>query len=276
MTTQPPRLVQFARIPRLLATAALVIAVIAPASAAAREVVRLQTAFKPDRLGASTTIEFGVVVKNTDGRVPAPVTNIVVHTPAGMNRNVSELGLGVCEPNALMSEGPEACPHNSIVGLGTAFVETEVGGEVVQESASITTLFGPAKPGNDKVYEMLFYALAHTPVLSEIVFSGQMRWESDGEFGGVMETHVPLVPTWPEGPYVALTRFESTLGPDNLTYYVRNHGVVEAFHPRGIAVPTTCPRGGFPFAVELTFLDGTRASARSTVPCPGSRHARRH
>lgn len=252
----------------LTLTALLVLVVIAPASATARELVRLHTAFKPDRLGASTTIEFGVVVKNTDGRVPAPVTNIVVHTPAGMNRNVSELGLGVCKPNALMSEGPEGCPHNSIVGLGTAFVETEVAGEIIQESASITMLFGPAKPGNNRIYEMLFYASANTPVEAGIVFSGQMRWENDGEFGGAMETHVPLVPTWPEGPDVALTRFESTLGPDNITYHVRNHGEIEAFHPRGIAVPTTCPRGGFPFAVELTFFDGTKASARSTVPCP--------
>jgi hypothetical protein len=256
----------------LVLTAALVIAVIAPASAAAREVVRLQTALQPDRLGASTTIEFGLFVNNTTGRVPSPVTKIVVRFPAGMNSNVSELGLGICEPSSLMSEGPEGCPHNSIVGFGTADTEVEVGGTIVPESANVTTFFGPPKTGN----EVLFYAWGHSPVEAGLVFSGQLRSESGSEFGSAMETHVPLVPTWPEGPYVALTHFESTFGPDNLTYYVHNNGQIEAFHPRGIAVPTTCPRSGFAFAATLTFIDGTKASARSTVPCPGSHDPRRH
>jgi hypothetical protein len=252
-------------LPRLLTlTALLVLVVIAPASATAREVVRLQTGLNPDRLGASTTVEFGLVVKNTNGRVPSPVRHIVVHFPAGMNANVSELGLGICEPSSLMSEGPEGCPHNSIVGFGTADTEVEVGGTIVPESANVTTFFGPPKTGN----EVLFYAWGHSPVEAGLVFSGQLRKET-GEFGSAMETNVPLVPTWPEGPDVALTHFESTFGPDNLTYYVHNHGQIEAFHPHGIAVPTTCPRSGFAFAATLTFIDGTKASARSRVPCPG-------
>jgi hypothetical protein len=257
----------------LVLTATLVIAGIAPDSAAAREVVRLQTGLHPNRLGASTTIEFGVAVNSTNSRVPSPVRNIVVRFPAGMNANVSELGLGICEPSRLMSEGPEGCPHNSIVGFGTAVSEVEVEGGILPESANVTTFFGPPKTDN----EVLFYAWGHSPVEAGLVFSGQLRKENGvSEFGSAMETDVPLVPTWPEGPDVALTHFESTVGPDNLTYYVHNHGKIEAFRPRGIAVPTTCPRGGFRFAVELSFIDGTKASARSRVHCPGSRHARRH
>lgn len=252
--------------------ALLAIAGIAPANASARQVVHLHTAFHPDRLGASTTVAFDLVVKNTNGWVPAPVTNILVHFPAGMNPNVSELGLGICEPSALMDNGPQGCPHNSIVGFGTSFVEVAVGRTRVEESASIVTFFGPPKSQN----EVLFYATGNSPVAASLVFSGQLRAESGGEFGGALETRVPLVETWPEGPYVALTHFESTLGPEKLTYHVRNHGKVEAFQPRGIAVPTRCPHGGFPFAAELTFTDGTKAAARSRVPCPASHHARRH
>lgn len=32
--------------------------------------------------------------------------------------------------------------------------------------------------------------------------------------------------------------------------------------------PRACPRGGFPFAVSVSFQDGERTSARTTVPCP--------
>ncbi len=242
-------------------------------AAQGREVVKLHTAFLPNRLGASTTIEFGLVVSNTNGGVPAPVTNVNLHFPAGMNPNTSELGLGICQPAALMADGPEGCPANSRVGFGTAFVEVAVGDTLIQESASITTFFGPPKTTD----EVLFYASGNSPVDAELVFPGQLHSEANGIYGGELETAVPLVESWPEGPDVALTRFTSTIGPDNLTYYVHTNGKTEAFRPRGIAVPTSCPRGGFPFAAELTFTDGTKVTATHRVPCPGRRlhHKRR-
>ena len=51
-------------------------------------------------------------------------------------------------------------------------------------------------------------------------------------------------------------------------YYTHAHGTTVAFHPQGVSVPLRCPRGGFPFSASFTFLDGTSAEAKSTVPCP--------
>jgi hypothetical protein len=255
---------------RLLLIALLVFAW--PASVAdGREAVRLHTEFQPDRLGASTTIGFGLVVTNTDGGVPAALTRVALHFPAGMNSNTSELGLGICQPSALMLSGPEGCPVNSKVGFGTAFVEVAVGAGLVQESASITTFFGPPKTAN----EVLFYAAGSSPVATSLVFPGQVKPESQGIYGSELEANVPLIESWPEGPPVVLTRFESTIGPRHLTYYVHSHGKTQAFSPRGITVPTTCPNGGFPFAAELTFTDGTEVTATHRVPCPRHRHRRR-
>jgi hypothetical protein len=255
---------------RLLAITLLLLAWSASA-AEGREAVKLHTDFQPDRLGASTTIDFGLVVTNPTGGVPAPVTRVDLHFPAGMNPNTSELGLGICQPAALMLQGPEGCPGNSRVGFGTAFVEVAVGKTLIQESASITTFFGPPKTTN----EVLFYASGNTPVDAELVFPGQLKSEKIGIYGGELETNVPLVESWPGGPDVALTRFESTIGPSHLTYYIHSHGKTEAFHPQGIAVPTTCPHKGFPFAAELAFTDGTEVTATHRVPCPGRRPHRR-
>jgi len=246
---------------------ALLLLAFSASAAEGREAVKLHTDFQPNRLGASTTIGFGLVVTNTNGGVPAAVTRVNLHFPAGMNTNTSELGLGICQPSALMFQGPEGCPGNSRVGFGTAFVEVAVGETLVQEPASITTFFGPPKTEN----EVLFYAVGVSPVDSELVFPARLKSETQGIYGGELETNVPLIASWPGGPLVVLTRLKSTIGPSHLTYYTHSHGKTQAFHPQGIAVPTTCPRHGFPFAAELTFTDGTEVTATHRVPCPARR-----
>jgi hypothetical protein len=255
---------------RLFAIALLLLAWSASA-AEGREAVKLHTDFQPDRLGASTTIGFGLVVTNTNGGVPAAVTRLDLRFPAGINTNTSELGLGICQPLTLMLQGPEGCPSNSRVGFGTAFVEVAVGETLVQESTSITTFFGPPKTAD----EVLFYANGSSPVDAQLVFPAQLKSQTKGIYGGELEANVPLIESWPNGPYVVLTRLESTIGPSHLTYYIHSHGKTQAFHPKGIAVPTTCPRKGFPFAAELTFTDGTEVTATHRVPCPGRRPQRR-
>jgi hypothetical protein len=78
---------------------------------------------------------------------------------------------------------------------------------------------------------------------------------------------VPLVPTVPEGPDVAVTDVHVTLG-GRLTYYERVHGRRVPYRPQGILLPKRCPRGGFRFSATFTFLDGTQAQAQTTVRCP--------
>jgi hypothetical protein len=86
---------------------------------------------------------------------------------------------------------------------------------------------------------------------------------------GRLQLKVPLVPSVPEGPDVSVVRVDATLG-GRLTYYEQAHGRMLAYRPRGIALPRTCPRGGFKFTAAFAFLDGSHASARTTVHCPRS------
>jgi hypothetical protein len=61
-----------------------------------------------------------------------------------------------------------------------------------------------------------------------------------------------------------------TLG-GNLTYYERVGSRNVAYHPAGVGLPRSCPRGGFPFAASFAFIDGSASRARTAVACPRRR-----
>jgi hypothetical protein len=234
--------------------------------------VKLYTSFTPDRIEASTTIKFSFQVYSAvAGRVPVPVTNVDLHLPAGMGLGASTLGLANCDPAGLLLLGPMGCPSASRIGFGKAVAlvqlppaEGEIEGEVTEETATITTLIGPPSTNN---LEVLFYAEGKTPVEAQLVFPGQILADQS-PFGGRLNTTIPLIPAWSEGPDISVVRMSSTIGPLGLIYYRRRHGRFVPYHPKGILVPRDCPHGGYLFRADFTFLDGTRASANTPVPCP--------
>ena len=77
-----------------------------------------------------------------------------------------------------------------------------------------------------------------------------------------------LIPVVAGVAAVALVRLRSTLGPEHLTYYRSIGGRMSPYTPEGILLPKLCPRGGFAFAAQLAFSDGSTARASTVVPCP--------
>jgi hypothetical protein len=59
---------------------------------------------------------------------------------------------------------------------------------------------------------------------------------------------------------------QTTIGPAGIVYRDNVNGRIVDFRPRGILLRTSCPRGGFPFAVYLSFGGGAGASV--AVLCP--------
>jgi hypothetical protein len=153
------------------------------------------------------------------------------------------------------------------MGYGTALAEIPIGPEIVHENGEIFLIRAPSQNGH---IAMLFYAKGVSPVDARIVFPGLVL-PAARPFGGLVRIAVPLVPSLPEAPDVAVVQVSSTIGPKHLTYYERVHGKLVAYNPQGILLPDRCPRGGFPFAAAFTFLDGSHASAHSVVPCPRSK-----
>jgi hypothetical protein len=177
----------------------------------------------------------------------------------------STLGLAECEPSRLRALGPSGCPANSHVGGGTALGLIQSEGDIINEAARVEAFLGPPAEEEEQV---LFFAEAKEPVSAELLFAGRLLPSRSPRFGGRLDTPIPPVPAWPEGPFVSVTRFSSSLGPEGLTYYRHAHGVIVPFHPKGIAVPTRCPPHGFPFKADLAFMDGSRLTVQAEVACP--------
>lgn len=227
----------------------------------------LQAALTPELLGRGTTVDFGFTIDSPAGQVPASVTAVELRYPSNLGIALSGLGVATCSAEALEASGPDGCPANSRMGSGVALAEIQVGPEVISETAQIAIVRAPTQEGH---LALLFYADGKEPVSAQIVLAGLLL-PVGAPFGGSIHIAIPLVPSLPGAPDVAIVQLRSTLGPRHITYYERSHGRTVAYQPRGVVLPDSCPRGGFPFAAELMFMDGSYANAHTTVPCPRSR-----
>jgi len=249
----------------LLAAVGLVAGVCGTTRAA--QSVTLHATLTPERLGEGTTIGFGFQIAAPDGRVPPPLTGVEVSYPVELGFALSELGLARCSRGTIEAAGPEGCPPNSLMGYGTALAEIPVGPEILRETAHVTIVRTTEQSGH---LALLIYADGETPVSAQIVFPG-LVFPAAPPFGGRLEMSIPLVPSLPEAPDVAVVQFRSTLGPLHLRYHERVHGRVVQYEPKGIPLPNRCPRGGFRFAASFSFQDGSHSNAATVVPCPSVR-----
>jgi hypothetical protein len=241
-----------------------------PAASPAAPPVSLTATFTPEELGRGTTLGFGFEISAPPGRVPPPLTDIVIRYPANIGLALSGLGVATCTAATLEALGPEGCPPDSRLGYGTALAEIPIGPEIVKENGEISIVRAPTEYGR---FSMLIYAKGISPVDARIVFPGQF-FPAGPPYGGLINLVVPLVPSLPEAPDVAVARVHTTFGPQHLTYYERVNGKLVAYNPQGILLPDRCPRGGFPFTAIFTFLDDSHSTARTVVPCPRQRNSR--
>jgi hypothetical protein len=156
------------------------------------------------------------------------------------------------------------------MGHGSGLVEVPFGPSTVYEQVRLTTFMAPLSAAH---LGLLFFADGEQPVNAELVFHGVVL-PSTAPYGGDLSTSVPLVPTLPGAPDAVLTRFDTTLGPEHVTYWEYSRGSYIPYHPRGILLPKRCPRGGFQFSAAFAFENGTHASAHAVVRCPRDHHRR--
>jgi hypothetical protein len=240
------------------------------AAAGASQRVHLFAGFSPNRARVSTTITFGFTISSPAGQVPSPLRAVDLHLPAGIGLARNTLGTAVCEPADLYVKGPQGCPPDSHLGYGTALAEVPYGPEVVQERAAVFAYRGNS---DDEHVLVLFFAEGWSPVFADLVFPAQLL-EDAPPFSARLNTEVPPVPSLPGGPNVSIVQFQSTFGPKNLIYEREINGELVFFHPRGVTLPSVCPPGGYPFAGDFSFEDGTHQTAHAGAPCPAGARSR--
>ena len=235
-----------------------------PASALGAPSVSLRAALSPESLGHSTTMRLRVQIAPTSELVPPPLIRGELRYPAGLDVQLSGLGIDACSVATLELLGPQSCPPDSLMGYGSATAELPIKREVFRETAKIAVVRTAEQAGHPT---LLLYVYGETGLSAQIVLVAQLL-PAAKPYGGLLDIHAPLVPTFPEGPFVTVSELTLVLGPKDLTYYENVHHNIRAYELAGIPLPGHCPRGGFAFAVELTFLGGSHAGSTAAVPCP--------
>jgi hypothetical protein len=238
-------------------------------AADAAQTVKLSVGLQPERLGAGTTIEFGFRVDVRGSQTPSPLSAVDLFYPANIGLVTSGLGLSSCAPATLELSGPEGCPVDALMGRGSAVVEIPLGRHTIIETGEITTWMGPLQNGR---LSLLFFAEGRSPVFAQLIFPGLVL-DASAPFGGRLATQIPEIPSFPEAPDAAIVQMHATIGPKDIVYFQRVGHRRVGYQPNGIVLPKRCPRGGFAFAATFAFLDGSKAHAHATVPCPARRHS---
>jgi hypothetical protein len=257
---------------RVRCLAALVASLSLAAPAGATQTAKLGAAFTPYRLGGRTTIVFSFQIAAPAGELPAALTDVDIEYPQNLGIVLSGLGLEVCSAAILEANGTGGCPTNSIMGGGSAVAEMRFGAQLVAERARISIARAPDEGGH---IALLLYAVGPSPVDTQILSPAQLV-PAGGPFGGQLNIELPLVPSVPGAPDVAIVRMQATIGPRGVLYEERVGANTLTYAPKGILLPNACPKGGFQFAARFEFVDGTRQSARTAIPCPhGTKRALR-
>lgn len=241
----------------------LALAVLASPAAAA-PAVTLRTKLQPEKLGADTTVSLGFhIAAGPLGEFP-PLSEFALRLPSEMGFAASTLGLATCSASTLLSQGAGGCPHESLIGFGSAQVRVPFGAQVVHETAGVAIFMARPVRGHTTA---LFYFDGREPVIAPLVLQSEVV-TPEGSLDSVLRTPVPPILSTPEGPEGAMVALRASIGPRRLRYHKRVNGRTVAYRPKGISVPETCPPGGFAFVATFRFRDGSRTDAKTVVPCP--------
>jgi hypothetical protein len=216
-----------------------------PAAAQAATESSIRPSLLPDRLGASAALTLALRYSGGEEGVPAPVRTVVVQLPAGLGIDLR--GVRSCAAARLRRQGAAGCGSGSLLGRGHATLEVHAGSQTLPEQAAVWVFRGPDR-GSSPTLEML--SQGYTP-LDERTISTAVLAGDQGPHGLELTVSIPPIPTLvyePDASVISLSLTISRAGT--------------------IAVPNSCPSGGFAFAAASTFADGSDATATANVPCP--------
>jgi hypothetical protein len=223
------------------------------ATTSAQTSAAIAPSLAPSRLGAEGALAFDIHFTGGEFGVPAPVRRSILRFPAGLGIEMPELRS--CAPARLRSRGASGCPAQSEIGRGSALAEAHVGSQILTENIALWVFLGPLGSVQPTL-EVL--AQGYTPFEERMVLTGTVI-SANAPFGEELVLSIPPIPTLPLEPDASIVNLSLTLGAS---------GSHRARDANTVLVPSSCPAGGFPFAAEFTYADGSSSSAQATTPCP--------
>jgi hypothetical protein len=212
----------------------------------------IAASFQPDRLGALGALT--VTIDPTAGTLgdPLPLRNSILRLPTGLGIEIPHLRS--CAPERLRLLGAHGCPAQSRLGVGRALVRAPLGSQLLGESVSLWMFLGPLRD-LQPTFELL--AEGYTPFDERVVLSGTVL-PDNSPYGEDLVLSVPVIPTLPLEPDASIASISLTIGSSRSSAHESNTTIE----------PARCPPGGFPFAAELTYADGSTQDVSTATPCP--------
>jgi hypothetical protein len=207
----------------------------------------------PNRLGAEGSLLFTIRYAAGESRVPAPIRRAILRFPAGLGIEIPHLRS--CSPARLRARGAGGCPAQSQLGHGHALAEAQAGSQIITENIALGLFLGPFV-NLEPTFEVL--GQGYTPFDERVVLTGTVAVDNP-PYGEDLILSVPSIPTLPLEPNASIVSMELTVG----TSKPRNPREANT-----VVVPSRCPKGGFPFAADFTYADGSSTSALASAPCP--------
>jgi hypothetical protein len=226
-----------------------------PVAAQAAEsgtVAAIRPSFSPDRLGAKAAFSFSVHFTGGESGVPSPVRRAVLQLPPGLSMNIPHIRS--CTRARLQAHGASGCPSQSLIGTGHALADVHAGEGVESEEATVWAFLGPLQGVNPTI-EIL--GQGYTPLDERVVITATVIPDHP-PYGEEVVMSIPAIPSIPYEPNASTVSLSMTVGGARF----KRHS------PNTVLLPTTCPAGGFPFATEFTYEDGSTSTTTATVPCP--------
>lgn len=209
----------------------------------------------PDRLGAEgalqLTVNFG---DGLSSGVPLPVRRAILRFPSGLGIEIPHLRS--CSIARLRARGPSGCSAQSELGRGHALAEAMAGSQLITENISLWLFLGPFH-NLEPSFEIFGQGI--TPFNERVVLTGTVLPDNP-PYGEDLVLSVPPIPTVPLEPDASMASMTLTVGTNKSPHPNQANTVV---------VPTSCPTGGFPFAAEITYADGSSGSTLADAVCPG-------
>jgi hypothetical protein len=223
----------------------------APAQATTSAIIA--PSLSPDRLGAKAALTFTIKYAGDEFGLPSAVRRSVLRFPAGLTLDIPHLRS--CTAAHLRTHGASGCPPQSEIGHGHALVESHAGSQTIAEDVDLEAFLGP--PQNlQPTFEVL--SQGYTPLDERVVLSGTVLPDR-APYGERLTMSVPPIPALPFESAASIVTFSLTIGASRRG---------RAHDASTVVIPSSCPTGGFPFAAEFTYADGSTGSALAAAMCP--------
>jgi hypothetical protein len=207
----------------------------------------------PNHLHAKGSLTLTIRYLGGESGVPSPVRRSLLKLPAGLGLDIPTLRS--CSAARLRTHGASGCPPQAKIGSGRAVVEALAGSQLITERVALSIFLGPLR-NFQPTFEVL--GEGRTPLQKRVVFSGVVT-PDHAPYGEELQLDIPAIPTLPLEPEASIVALTLTVG-------TRSHP--PAREANAVVMPASCPAGGFPFAAESTYADGSTGTSLATAVCP--------